>query len=51
MFGQMSLLVGSLQHVRQKERTIVKVIVYFLMIALFAYRLNGSDLIPYQFCW
>lgn len=50
-FGQMALLPGTISQLRPKERTLVKLIVYILMIALFAYRMRSSDLVPYKFFW
>ena len=51
LFGQTALLPGTISLLKPKERTLVKLIVYVLMIALFAYRLRGSDLAPYKFFW
>lgn len=51
MFGQLILLPNTLACLKSRERAAVKLIVYFLMIALFAYRLRGSDFIPYRLCF
>lgn len=51
MFGQLILLPNTLACLTYKERQVVKFIVYILMFALFAYRLKGSDFLPYSFFW
>lgn len=51
MFGQLILLPNTIECLKAKERQVVKVIVYILMVALFAYRLRGSDFLPYTFFW
>ena len=51
IFGQIALLPNTLQHFEQRERVALKMIVYTLAIALSAYRLHGSNLIPYIPFW
>lgn len=51
MFGQSMLLPKILNVFSGKDRKIVKIVVYILIIALFAYRLNGSVVVPYEFFW
>lgn len=51
MFGQLILLPNSVQFLDTKSRTILKCLISILCIALFAYRLSGGDLIPYEFFW
>ncbi len=49
MFAQLALLPNTLSDMKPQERAMIKMIVYALMIGLFAYRLNGSDFVPYTF--
>jgi ferrous iron transport protein B len=51
MFGQVALLPNALSYFSDRDRRVVKLLAYILMIALFAYRLNGSDMVPFRFCW
>lgn len=51
VFAQLILLPNTLNQLSKNERPIVKFLVYGLMIALWAYRLNGSDMVPYRFFW
>lgn len=51
MFGQILLLPKALKRLVINEREIIKLIVCILSIALFAYRLIGSDLLPFEFFW
>lgn len=51
MFGQLILLPNTMACLTSQERQVVKFIVYILMFGLFAYRLNGSDFLPYRFFW
>lgn len=51
MFGQMFLLPSTLNVFVAKERWISKIVVYILCIALFLYRLRGSNLVPFEFFW
>jgi len=51
IFGQLALLPKALNIFTGRERTVVKVITYILMIGLFAYRLADSVIIPYEFFW
>lgn len=51
VFAQVALLPNTLNQLSKNERSIIKFLVYVLMIALCAYRLNGSDMIPYEFFW
>ena len=51
MFGQIALLPNTIQYFNDRDKRTVKIVVYILMIALFAYRLRGSDMVPFEFCW
>lgn len=37
--------------IAEREKKTIYTIVYFLCIALFAYRLSGSNLVPFRFFW
>lgn len=51
LFGQMFLLPSTLNALRTNERWICKCAVYVLCIGLFLYRINGSNLVPFEFFW
>lgn len=51
VFAQVALLPNTLGQLSKDERPLIKILVYGLMIALCAYRLNGSNMIPYEFFW
>ena len=51
VFAQVALLPNTLNQLSKNERPIIKFLVYLLMIALCAYRLMGSNMIPYEFFW
>lgn len=51
MFGQIILLPNTIKHIPAEYRKITNMAVYLLCIALFIYRLRGSDFIPYEFFW
>lgn len=49
MFGQLILLPNTLECLGARERQAIKFLIFMLMLALFAYRLRGSDFLPYTF--
>ena len=51
MFGQLITLPSVIKNFDEKSRILINVLVIVLSISLFAYRLNGSDLLPYRFFW
>ncbi len=52
MFGQFILLPNSLEFLQEKEKKVVKLLVYMLMIGLFVYRLDSNGIfLPYRFFW
>lgn len=51
MFGQMIILPNVINTFDKKTRVIINFVVITLSIALFIYRLIGSELIPYTFFW
>ena len=51
MFGQCVLLPASVKGFEKKSVFAIKIVVIILCVALFAYRLHGSDLVPYKFFW
>ena len=51
MFGQMALFPAAINTLAEKERFFLKFAVYALILMLFIYRLNGSDLVPFEFFW
>lgn len=51
MFGQIILLPNTIKHIPAEFRKITNIAVYVLCIALFMYRLRGSDFVPYEFFW
>ena len=51
MFGQLLLLPSTLNVLITKERWLCKGVVYILCICLFLYRINGSNLVPFEFFW
>ncbi len=51
MFAQMPLLCSTLRNLKPSVRQTVTLVVFALSISLFIYRLNGSDLIPFNFFW
>ena len=51
MFGQMALFPAALNCLSEKERFFTKYAVYALIFLLFMYRLNGSNLVPFEFFW
>lgn len=51
VFGQLILLPNTIVCLKPKERQVIKIAVYVLMFLLFAYRLRGSDFLPYTFYW
>ena len=51
MFGQIALLPNTVNNLNNQERAIVKLIAGVLMLLLFAYRLSGSEFIPFEFFW
>lgn len=51
MFGQIITLPHVTKYFDTRSKRMINVIVIALSIALFMYRLRGSDLIPYQFFW
>lgn len=51
MLGQIALLPNTINNLNNQERAIVKLIAGVLMLSLFAYRLDGSDFIPFEFFW
>lgn len=51
MFGQLILLPNTINCMKGKDRQLTKFIAVMLMFALFAYRLRGSDFLPYYFFW
>lgn len=53
MFSQIVLLPNTVcdGQIKSSDKGVVNMIVYLLSIALFAYRLAGSDFVPYRFFW
>ena len=51
MFSQLGLLPSTLKSLQIEESSFVRTMVIFLSVALFIYRLYGSDLVPYRFYW
>lgn len=51
MFGQLITLPQVVRQLDGKSQKIAKAVIIVLCIALFAYRLRGSDLVPYRFFW
>ncbi len=50
-FAELVLLPNTISHLPKEYKKIITVGVYALSIALFLYRLRGSDFIPYHFFW
>ncbi len=52
MFAQLIVLPNSIAYLKQRDRLLIKLIVYILMVCLFAYRLStGEKFLPYEFYW
>lgn len=51
MFSQNALLPSNIRQFEAKDAYLIRIIVIFLSIALFVYRLYDSNLIPYSFYW
>ncbi len=51
MFSQIALLPSTIRQFEAKDAYLIRVVVIFLSIGLFVYRLYDSDLIPYSFYW
>lgn len=51
MFGQMIVLPKSIKCLPEKSAKLILVIVWGLCVLLFAYRLKGSNMVPYLFFW
>ncbi len=53
MFSQLIILPNAIADGRfeTKDKSVIKIIVYLLCILLFAYRLIGSEFVPYMFFW
>ena len=51
MFGQLVLLPQAIKCFDGNSKIIINTVVIVLSIALFIYRLSGSDLVPYMFFW
>ena len=51
IFGQILLLPKTLSCFEYRSRVTIKAAIYILMFCLFAYRLAGSDFVPYAFCF
>ena len=51
MFGQIALLPNTLQHFASRDRMLIKIAVFILCVSLSAYRLHGSNLVPYIPFW
>lgn len=51
MFGQLVILPNTVQRFESKTKKILIFLIIMLSVALFAYRLSSSDLIPYLFYW
>ena len=50
-FSQLALLPNVKKIFVKRDQCIIRVIIAFFAVALFAYRLNGSNFVPYKFCW
>lgn len=52
-FSQLILLPNTLENgkIRDKDKVAVEMAIVALCILLFVYRLAGSDLVPFKFCW
>lgn len=51
MFSQLALLPNSQYFVVKQQRKIMRIIILVLAVALMAYRLHGSEFVPYRFCF
>ena len=51
MFGQLLLLPNAIKKMPAEYRKVVEYAVSVLCIALFLYRIRGSNFVPYQFFW
>lgn len=51
MFGQIILLPNIINSMDKKTGAVIKSVTIILCVLLFAYRLKGSDLIPFEFFW
>lgn len=51
MFGQMIVLPKSIKHLSEKSAVLILVTAWGLCLLLFAYRLHGSNMVPYLFFW
>lgn len=49
MFSQLVLLPNSQYFVVKQQRKIMRIIIFILAVALMAYRLHGSEFVPYRF--
>lgn len=50
-FSQLALLPNSKFVVLKKEQTVMRLLIILLSVALMAYRLHGSEFVPYLFYW
>ncbi|MCD7813596.1 MAG: EpsG family protein [Lachnospiraceae bacterium] len=51
MFSQLVLLPNAQEIVVEDQKDLMRILIAFISIILFAYRLNGSEFLPYSFCW
>lgn len=51
VFAQLALLPNVVRITVEKDRRMMRSIIIFLAVALMAYRLNGSEFVPYIFFW
>ena len=50
-FSQLALLPNAKKIFVERDQNVILIIIAFFAVALFAYRLYGSDFVPYRFCW
>ncbi len=50
-FSQIALLPNAIKIMVGKDKLLMKLIIIVLAVALMAYRLNGSEFVPYKFFW
>lgn len=51
VFAQLALLPNATKIFVKKDRPAIRLIIIVLAVALMAYRLNGSEFVPYMFFW
>lgn len=51
VFSQIALLPKATAIMAKNEKIVMRMVIVVLALSLFAYRLHGSDFVPYQFFW